>query len=595
MPEVIGNIEGIRQSLIREIEQLYDMEFERKHFCAPEMLSLMAKFTEDTGREIMVYLDRAATVLMVAIGDADRVSLPALRMRRSLERLSGIRCIHTHPGGNPRLSEVDVQSLKKLRMDAMAAVGVTEGKPVGICISVLDELLPGGDCSVLHFGPYAPNKIPHGGIWAEIHAADQRIRPAVSTQVKRDKERVILAAIDPGDGNYDPLVELSGLCQTAGAEVVGSILQKRDKPDGATYLGTGKLRQLTLDVQAWDADAVVFDDELTSTQVRHLEQELGDIKIIDRTALILDIFAQRAATREGRLQVELAQLKYRLPRLFGWGGVLSRLGGGIGTRGPGETRLESDRRTLRRRIFEMEKQIDEISKQRQVRRNVREKNAVPVVALVGYTNAGKSTLLNRISGSSVLAEDKLFATLDTTTRRVDVPGGGSFLLVDTVGFINKLPHDLVSAFRATLEEVVYADLLLHVVDASAKSRIRQREVVMQVLSELGAADKPMITVYNKCDLLIHDYVEEGYDVLVSGASGKGVDQLLQSIAKVLGQTRMRVKAMLPHKAGSMISAVYARGEVIKCEYLSEGILLEARLEKSDAQRIEAQAISFEIV
>ena len=322
-------------------------------------------------------------------------------------------------------------------------------------------------------------------------------------------------------GPYDTLAELGELARTAGANVVGRFTQKKAGADNVTYIGSGKAEELSLKGSELEADLFIFDDELTAVQSRNLEEILG-ARVIDRTALILDIFAQRATSREGKLQVELAQQKYRLPRLLGQGTVLSRLGGGIGTRGPGEKKLEIDRRRIKRRIFELSEELGEIEKQRSLRRARREKNSTPVVALVGYTNAGKSTLLNALTDASVLAEDMLFATLDPVVRQAELPNGTEVLISDTVGFINKLPHDLVEAFRSTLEEAANADIILHVVDRSSPYYESQMAVVEDVLSKLGALDIPRINVYNKCDLTGERTPNDG--VFISAAKGTGIDE-----------------------------------------------------------------------
>ncbi|MCL2434091.1 MAG: GTPase HflX, partial [Clostridia bacterium] len=499
MPNKIhGNLSGVRQTLLDGLLGLYDTEILNNEFLNEELVEKLCAFTHATGREAMVYLNRAGNVEAVALGEQDRVTLPPVKTRRSAERLCGLRCIHTHPGGDGRLSSVDVQTLKKLKLDAQCAIGVGgDGRPMRCYIGILDERTDAG-LTYNMLGPFSLSRIPHKGIFAEIRAADHRIKPPETVETKRDKPRAVLAGIDKATDDYDPIEELKELCDTAGYDAVFSLRQLRDKPDRTTYLGRGKVHDLQLLVQAWDADAVIFDDELSPGQIRNLQAELGDkLRILDRTALILEIFAQRASTHEGRLQVELAQIKYMMPRLIGSGLAYSRMGGGGGggrgaRRGGGEMELELDRRMLRERMHILEKQIAEVRKKRDTRRQNADKT--PVVALVGYTNAGKSTLLNTLTGSEVLAEDKLFATLDTTARRIESPGG-AYVLVDTVGFINKLPHDLVQAFRATLEEAAYADLLVHMVDATNPARGRQMEVVVSVLRELGAGEKPVITVY----------------------------------------------------------------------------------------------------
>ena len=341
------------------------------------------------------------------------------------------------------------------------------------------------------------------------------------------------------------------------------------------------------------ADAVIFDDELSPAQIHNIQKELGKTEIIDRTSLILGIFSNRASTHEGRLQVELAQTKYLLPRLTRHWTHLSRMGGGGSggsgaRRGEGETQLEVDRRTLRNRIEELEKEIDKIKTRRNVQRVARERSKIPIVALVGYTNAGKSTLMNYLSGSNVLVEDKLFATLDPISRRINF-GCGDFLLVDTVGFIRKLPHDLVNAFRATLEETRYADLLLHVVDASSGDRTRQMEVVCEVLNQLGAGNKPILTVYNKCD--ISGVFFMGKDsVAVSAITGMGMENLKNSITQELSAKRTKLSVLLPLDSGALISRIYANGQATDCQYLEEGIHISATVTLEDASRLRASAI-----
>jgi len=336
----------------------------------------------------------------------------------------------------------------------------------------------------------------------------------------------------------DSINELSELASTAGAEVIAKLVQKRGKPDPAYYIGKGKAEELALLAITIHADLVIFDDELSPAQQRNLERLLK-IKVIDRTWLILDIFASRAASKEGKIQVELAQLCYLLPRLVGKGTALSRLGGGIGTRGPGETKLEVDRRRIRRRISVLQKELDEIAKRRGLQRSNRSKSGLPLVSIVGYTNAGKSTLFNALTDSEVFVEDKLFATLDPTIRRCYLPSGDFMLLADTVGFIRKLPHDLVAAFRATLEEATYSDLLLHVVDASHPGKDDHLEAVKEVLGTLGVADRPIITVLNKIDLIPGTLererilLEHPGAIPVSAETREGLDELLKTISEML--------------------------------------------------------------
>ena len=598
MKTVHGNVDGVRRSYIERLEAIYDIETDRKDFCTAEIIDSLAFFTEATGKEAMVYIDRSGRIMTVCVGEQDRVSLPSMRMRRSDSRLSGIRCIHTHPGGNALLSPVDVNSLKKLKLDAMAAVGVVSGVPNAMHVGILDEIISDENMSVNLFGPYKIKSIPDDELWDEIISADNRIRPPDSKKSEAEIMRAVLVGID---GNEEAsLDELRQLADTAGFITVGSVLQHRPKADNSYYLGYGKLHDLVLKIQALNADAAIFDDELTPGQIRSIQKELGKIEIIDRTTLILDIFSSRASTHEGRLQVELAHTKYLLPRMQGFWTHMTRMagggrGGGGARRGEGETQLEVDRRLLRRRLSELEREINKIKSRRDIQRMVRESTKIPVVALVGYTNAGKSTLMNRLSDSEVLAEDKLFATLDPVSRSVNY-GFGEFLLVDTVGFINKLPHDLVNAFRATLEETKYADLLLHVVDASSENKERQMEVVGEVLTQLEANNKPQLVVYNKCDkledtgFLPQNRLNGTACVAVSASTGMGTDKLKQAIADKLSEMRTELSVLLPLDSGALISRIYKNGQVIGCDYQEDGIHVNAIVTARDASKLKASAL-----
>lgn len=393
-------------------------------------------------------------------------------------------------------------------------------------------------------------------------------------------EVCILVGLDTGE--YDAFVsidELEELAHTAGAEVFAKLIQKRDKPDNATYLGGGKLFELKNICDENEIDLLIFDGELTPSQQRNIEN-ITDVRVVDRTMLILDIFALNARTGEGKLQVELAQLKYSLPRLGGKGAEMSRLGGGIGTRGPGESKLESDRRHIRRRINALETQLETLSKRRLLLRERRKKNAVTTVAIVGYTNAGKSTLLNALTNAGVLAENKLFATLDPTSRALKLPDGRTVLLVDTVGFISRLPHDLVEAFKSTLEEVVYADLILNICDSSDKEVEEHIRVTKNVVEELGASDKPMLTVYNKCDKVpnLRFFGESGTDVRISALNRQGLDKLLENMCRMLENTRRQVKLLLPYAEGAVASKIRKEGAVLREEYREDGLFIEAVLD-----------------
>lgn len=395
---------------------------------------------------------------------------------------------------------------------------------------------------------------------------------------------------DPEQAAYS-LEELARLVDTAGAQVLSQLTQKRSKPDTATFLGSGKAEEVAELCRSLGADLVIFDHELTPKQGRNLEAITG-VRVIDRTQLILDIFARRARTSEGKVQVELAQLNYLLPRLAGKGVELSRLGGGIGTRGPGETKLEVDRRRIRQRITDLKEELENVKKHRDLLRRSRQEAPIPLVSLVGYTNAGKSTILRMLTGADVLVEDKLFATLDPTTRRVVLPNNEAVLLTDTVGFIQHLPHHLVAAFRATLEEVVEADLLLHVVDASHPNISGQIEAVNQVLESLGAADKPVLMVYNKIDLVDRAQLPRTGSgppaVLLSALSGQGFSDLLAAVDRLLAAGRMRTTFFIPYKKSNVLNILHEKGRVLHEEHGQEGITVEAEIEVVWANRVEAK-------
>ncbi|MBQ3203323.1 MAG: GTPase HflX [Clostridia bacterium] len=393
-------------------------------------------------------------------------------------------------------------------------------------------------------------------------------------------ERVLLVSVDTGEFDAEvSLAELAELVSTAGGEVVDVATQKKESPDKATCLGSGRAEEIARQCEAEDIDLVVMDRELSPTQLRNLE-EIFPCRLIDRTMLILDIFAGRARSAEGRLQVELAQLQYMLPRLTGQGAALSRQGGGIGTRGPGETKLESDKRHIRRRLSAIREQLEKVESQRKLRRERRRKDGIPTVALVGYTNAGKSTLLNHLTDAGVLAEDKLFATLDPTARALRLPDGREVMLVDTVGFVRRLPHQLVRAFHSTLEEAVEADVILNICDASSPHAAEHLQVTGDLLSELGCGETPVLRVMNKCDLA-PEIGDNPNHIRISALSGDGVDKLLEAVAEALPPDRKKVKLLLPFSKGALAEQCRRDGQVEYEEYVPEGlamtVILGARL------------------
>ncbi|MBE5983188.1 GTPase HflX [Lacrimispora sp. AGF001] len=399
-------------------------------------------------------------------------------------------------------------------------------------------------------------------------------------ELKEIEEKVILTAVSTGDGTdvSASLDELEELVKTAGAVTVDKVIQNRERIHPGTYLGKGKIDEIRERAFQLGATGVVCDDELSPAQMRNLEDAL-QIKVMDRTMVILDIFAARATTREGKIQVELAQLKYRSARLVGLRSSLSRLGGGIGTRGPGEKKLEIDRRLIHDRISVLKSDLEDVKRHREVARQQRDKNHMPVAAIVGYTNAGKSTLLNRMTDAGILAEDKLFATLDPTTRNLSLPGGQQILLTDTVGFIRKLPHHLIEAFKSTLEEAKYSDIILHVVDCSNPQMEIQMHVVYETLRELGVTDKVMVTVFNKIDAAEPDNTlkdfSSDFQVRISARTGEGIDELENLLESILRSRRIYLEKVYSYKDAGKIQQIRKYGQLLKEEYLEDGILVNA--------------------
>lgn len=569
MDEIHGNTAGLKARTIEELKKLYEFKLSPQEFASEALIDEMARLTEATGKEISVFLSRSGRVLDVSVGTDKSVKLPYMRVRRGSAGVSGIRTLHTHPGGSPMLSNVDVGSLLSSRFDAMAAIAVKEGKATSMCAGFIGETLDQAKIA----GPFRPERIPQQALMHEIAAVTERTQRLVRLHETEDApERAVLVGLN---APQESMEELARLAETAGAQVVGSLTQNRDR-DRAYYVGKGKAQELSLQIAALDADVVIINDELSPLETRNLEETLG-VKLVDRTMLILDIFAAHARTREGRLQVELAQLQYTLPRLAGEGVSLSRLGGGIGTRGPGEKKIEVDRRRIRRRIFELQRELEKVAEQRELRRVARRENDVKEVALVGYTNAGKSSLLNALTDAGVRAEDKLFATLDPVTRRVELPDIGETVFTDTVGFIEKLPHDLVNAFHSTLEEITRADLLLLVTDASSPTADRQMEIVRELLSSLHADETPKILVMNKMDRLEERPGAGKETVYISAKTGEGIEALLSLVAEKLSPQLMTYRGMIGYDRGDLLALVNRCGRDISLDYKPDGVYIEARL------------------
>ena len=569
MPEIHGNTEGIRKTVLDELTTLYDVQLEPGQFMPQDLLQSLCGYSASMNREIAVYISRFGEVADVLVGRADSIDLPELRLRRGELRLSMVRCVHTHPRATGELSDVDVSALLSMRFDAMCAVGVSEdGRPTSVQCAFLDAESEG---HVRRTELISARRLPQEEWLAEIERMDAAYR-AANPATRTGRERAVLVGIE----SEESLDELEELAKTAGAETVLRVLQKRPKPDPVFCVGKGKAEELSLRCQAAQADLVIFDEELSGVMQKNLEETLR-LKVVDRTALILDIFAARASTREGKLQVEMAQLRYRSQRLLGQGLVLSRLAGGIGTRGPGESKLEVNRRRIRERLTDLERELEQIERQRGLRRQSREKNGVPIVALVGYTNAGKSTLFNRLTGADVYVENQLFATLDSVSRPIELPHGGKALLVDTVGFIRKLPHELVKAFRATLEEARLADVLVLVLDGADAQMEGRRRTVEEVLDSLGATEAPRVEAVNKCDLIAPEAQSLPGALYISASTGENVEKLLLRVESELEAGAQEVRLLIPFSRYALVSRLHAMGGVLEQRHSEEGVEMRMRM------------------
>ncbi|WP_143177732.1 GTPase HflX [Cystobacter ferrugineus] len=543
MPSISGNTLGLKPNQLKRLEATYRRRVRPEEVTSPELARHLSELSLETGRQIGVLINRRGDIEHVIVGDAFKLELPETgRVRAGDTRLRGLRLVHTHLKDEP-LTPDDLTDLVLLRLDLVCAiVAGPEGLPGKVYLGFLDPEATGerakywktevaDDVQRLEVDPVARAE--------EIEAAFGR---SVAGHEVTAQGRAILVGVSTGDRERadSSMAELKELARTADVQVLDTFIQSRTQIDPRFVIGRGKLEELNLRAMQLFADTLIFDHDLTPSQARHIADHTN-LKVLDRTQLILDIFAQHAHTAEGRLQVELAQLRYRLPRLAQRDEGLSRLAGGIGGRGPGETKLEIDRRRVRERISVLEKKIDALSASRQVRRQQRARHEVPVVSIVGYTNAGKSTLLNLLTNSDVVAENKLFATLDPSSRRLRFPRDHEVIITDTVGFIRELPPTLVNAFRATLEELADADLLLHVVDASDPEHPRQSEAVERILESLGLHEVPRLLVYNKSDLLEEGV--EGHDahftaqaregIAISARTGAGLKQLLLRVEELL--------------------------------------------------------------
>ena len=580
---IYGNIDGVKNSILNKLENACELRVSKDCILSEELVDILVEVTQNLGREVSAAIDRNGKIISMAIGDSGTVDLPIIDIREG--RLSGVKIVHTHPNGNSRLSALDMSALVKLKLDCIVAIGVVAEKEnlrynIGFC---------GIDKSILieeEVGPISIDEVIEYDIIDKIKYTEKLMKASEVTE--DDTERAILVGIE----SEEDLVELMELAKACNVETVDTILQNRHKIDAALYIGSGKAEEIAGVRQALRANIVIFDDELSGSQVRNLEEVLG-CKVIDRTTLILEIFARRARTREAKIQVELAQLKYRLPRLIGLGTMLSRTGAGIGTRGPGEKKLEIDKRRIRESIFDLNKELEKIRTTRTVQREKRSRESISKVALVGYTNSGKSTLRNALCDVAALKSisqkekvfeaDMLFATLDVTTRALLLPDNRVAAVTDTVGFIRKLPHDLVEAFKSTLEEVVYSDLLLHIVDVSSSTAELQIEAVDGVLIELNAINKPVILVLNKIDKALPEdilKIKEKYKNLksieISAKNGTNLEELLKEVCRDLPYILKRFKVLIPYTDQAMVAYLHRGSMVDSEEYNEEGTIMSVQ-------------------
>lgn len=578
-----GNIDGVRDSILKELELIYNFKVEKGKIISNEIISIISQISTNINREISVSLDRKGNILEVAIGDSNSVELPILEI--SKKRLSGVRVIHTHPSGISKLSMIDISALLKLKLDAIVAIGLNEngvsGFNIGYCKIKNQEL------SFEEFENLTLKDITSIEYLNKINEIEENLK--ANDVVEDDSETAILVGVD----SHESLDELEELAKACEVKVCGRIFQKIKKIDNVFYIGSGKVKELSLLRQIKNANLIIFDEELSGVQIKNLEAITG-CKVIDRTILILEIFARRARTREAKIQVELAQLKYRSQRLIGLGSIMSRTGGGIGTKGPGEKKLEIDRRRIKDEIFVLRQELEKIKKIRSLQRSQRENSDIPKVSLVGYTNVGKSTLRNllvekypsdnTVKKEGVFAENMLFATLDATTRTILLPDKRLTAITDTVGFVRKLPHDLIEAFKSTLEEVVFSDLLLHLVDSSSSTVFEQIESVENVLTELGAIDKPMILVLNKCDMATENQLsllKERFSSLpiveISAKNEMNIDLLLETVSEMLPRTLKTVEFLIPYSETSLNALLHRKAIIQKEEFEAEGTVVVATI------------------
>ena len=518
--------ESLKKEFKIKLKAFEDKQFSKGDFVDLELLNAMVEVTKATKLECAAFLSRKNELRDLIVGEHDKVTFACPDFNPN--RLNGVRVVHTHPNGNGLLSNMDIMALTSTNFDCVCAIGVG------------DNGITDGSCGFIVENGVEVVKLPYGGYvnkYGLLEKLDQCAKDFFKSHntmhsLEKVTNKAILVGVElnKNDDTMNSLDELKGLATTAGIEVIDKVYQKRNKPDGKYYIGEGKLNDIKERVQLMGADLVIFDNELTGSKHSNLEEALG-VKVIDRSRLILDIFASRARTSEGKLQVQLAQLKFSLPRLGALNNTESRFGGGVGMRGPGETKLELNRRIIEKNIIKIEKELEKVKRTRQISRDNRQKNKT-TVAIVGYTNSGKSTLLNYLTRADVYEKDELFATLDTTTRNLWLGKGKELLLTDTVGFINKLPHEFIEAFNSTLEETVYADVLIHVIDISNPNYLKHKKVVEDLLRKLNV-ESPVILVYNKIDKVTEEIERDSNAIYMSARTGEGIDKLKNRLLKYI--------------------------------------------------------------
>ena len=581
---IYGNIEGIRKSIIDELESIYSIKNLKDEVCDLEILNIISRVSSFIEREVSVGINRKGTVTSVAIGDSTSVEVPLIDIEE--KRLSGIRVIHTHPNGYCNLSALDLTALLKLKLDAIVSVAIVDGKIIDFSLGMLT--LYNNKLEFEEKKNLSLEEITSIHILDKIRFVENLIK--TNDVIEDTQEKAILV----GSDTKESLEELKELAEACNVPVLKTVFQSRNKIDAAFFIGRGKVLEIASMRQVERANVIIFDDELSGSQVRNLESAIG-AKVIDRTTLILEIFATRAKTKEAKIQVELAQLKYRLSRLQGLGTILSRTGGGIGTRGPGEKKLETDRRHIMETVYDLKNELKKIKKTREVQREKRNKENIPKVSLVGYTNAGKSTLRNALcdlaskkdiqTKEKVFEADMLFATLDTTTRAITLKNKGVITLTDTVGFVRKLPHDLVEAFKSTLEEVIFSDLLCHIIDTSSDTAVEQYIAVNEVLNELGTANKEMILVLNKIDkateeqiTIIKEAIGDIEVIEISAKEGTNLEEFLDLIEEKLPYNYRKAGYLIPYEKGDIQSFLHRNARIIEEEYKDNGTYMVAEVD-----------------